>query len=446
MDILHDDYVNRLDGLLQGMQAANEAGLFGKDAEESGKNFRRIQRTILSQGNDLFYNNFEKYTPEQLRDPAVAVPAAKGILSQAERVQKEQNYAPGVVQGHHYISINSIEAASAHLPLRERLTFLKELNDSYQSGGTNGWDMFGLTKFAHQGHGRNTTFTHHNAHATNDPTKLLEGTGYPVDTSTWQSEDFTDITDPIKLADEFMNRSGFPQMMYADRAHDSPEEIAFRTELAKALNIEPKQLELFGYNKPSRKGANPISLPNAIRDRIKAYGIDVEAIMHRAYNKALSANRVAPTPQAPKPAPKPTASVAPKPAPKPTPAPKVIPPTAARKPNTPSVKEQLKTQPTKAPPPKATTVLPSQAKPKPKPQLKPNKPARTSLTSSGTRTRGHGGVRGSGTRADARGSIGTSPLSPLNKGSNLYGATERKTNDFVQDMPGWSPHWLKLAD
>jgi len=203
-------------------------------------------------------------------------------------------------------------------------------------------------------------------------------------------------------------------MMYADKAHDSPEEVAFRAELAKELNIDPKQLELFGYNKPSRKGANPLSLPNAIRDRIKSYGIDVEAIMHRAYNRALSATHVAPTPQVPKPiaVPKPASASKPNPtqpaegtkavlngkpvvrqngrwvaapaAPKPAAKPTAIPATAARKPGTASVKDQLKTTAPKAPPPKATTVLPSQAKPKPKPKP-PAKPA--------ARPRGTAGVQ-----------------------------------------------------
>jgi len=38
------------------------------------------------------------------------------------------------------------------------------------------------------------------------------------------------------------------------------------------------------------------------------------------------------------------------------------------------------------------------------------------------------------------------PLSPINRGSAVYGGTERRTNEAVQDAPGWSPFWLKLAD
>jgi hypothetical protein len=38
------------------------------------------------------------------------------------------------------------------------------------------------------------------------------------------------------------------------------------------------------------------------------------------------------------------------------------------------------------------------------------------------------------------------PLSPINRGSAAYGGTERRTNEAVQDAPGWSPFWLKLAD
>jgi hypothetical protein len=42
--------------------------------------------------------------------------------------------------------------------------------------------------------------------------------------------------------------------------------------------------------------------------------------------------------------------------------------------------------------------------------------------------------------------IGQNPLSPLNRGSAASGAIERSTNDAIQDAPGWSPFWLKLAD
>ena len=42
--------------------------------------------------------------------------------------------------------------------------------------------------------------------------------------------------------------------------------------------------------------------------------------------------------------------------------------------------------------------------------------------------------------------IGQNQLSPLNKGSAAYGGIERSANDAIQDTPGWSPFWLKLAD
>jgi hypothetical protein len=40
----------------------------------------------------------------------------------------------------------------------------------------------------------------------------------------------------------------------------------------------------------------------------------------------------------------------------------------------------------------------------------------------------------------------TNPLSSFNRGSAAYGGIERATNEAVQDSPGWSPFWLKLAD
>jgi hypothetical protein len=38
------------------------------------------------------------------------------------------------------------------------------------------------------------------------------------------------------------------------------------------------------------------------------------------------------------------------------------------------------------------------------------------------------------------------PLSPLNRSTGMYGGIERRANEAMQDIPGWSPHWLRFAD
>ena len=84
------------------------------------------------------------------------------------------------------------------------------------------------------------------------------------------------------------------------------------------------------------------------------------------------------------------------------------------------------------PPPKPSKTLP-----------KPSKPAM------GRGTRGKAGSRrpsGTASAGRRRLTIGQNPLSPLNRGSALTGAIERQTNEAMQDIPGYSPFWLKLAD
>ena len=82
-------------------------------------------------------------------------------------------------------------------------------------------------------------------------------------------------------------------------------------------------------------------------------------------------------------------------------------------------------------------TAPWASKPSSKPSAKP-------AASTGTRR----SRRPSGTASAGRRSltIGQNPLSPLNRGSALTGAIERATNEAMQDIPGWSPLWLKLAD
>ena len=81
------------------------------------------------------------------------------------------------------------------------------------------------------------------------------------------------------------------------------------------------------------------------------------------------------------------------------------------------------------------------AKPAAKPAAKPVRviPSRVKPTSSRPPSSSASAGRRSLT-------IGQNPLSPLNRGSAASGAMERSTNDAIQDAPGWSPFWLKLAD
>ena len=92
------------------------------------------------------------------------------------------------------------------------------------------------------------------------------------------------------------------------------------------------------------------------------------------------------------------------------------------------------------------TAKPAASKPNvmPKPTAKPAA-STTSRRVNRTGRRGQGSTRG----VSARSTIETRdsrPLSAFNRGSAAYGGIEKQANDYVQDLPGYSPFLLRLAD
>jgi hypothetical protein len=282
MNVTDNEYRVGLAYFLEGLKKAATEGLFSPDPELNISMFKRLMRTVLSQGNADFAEAFVGIDPQQLLDPVFAKKQASVMTKISDEAQRAMNYAPGVVEGHHPISVSSIEAASRHLPLEDRLEFLQVLNNEYQVGGTNGWGQFGLSKFGHQGYGTRASrpFPEMNAHFSSDPSTMVQE-GFKVDTGTWQNEDFSSIKDPRKLAHEFYRRSGEPQMRFAEIAYDQPQEVAFRQALSDSLGIRPRDLDSV-VARTTDKG-KPISNANWVRDQIKAKGIDVDALMHQAY-------------------------------------------------------------------------------------------------------------------------------------------------------------------
>jgi hypothetical protein len=93
--------------------------------------------------------------------------------------------------------------------------------------------------------------------------------------------------------------------------------------------------------------------------------------------------------------------------------------------------------PVPTPKPAVKPAVRAAAKPVVKPAAKP-KPAAKSVTKSRAIP-----SRRMPTSSDIR---RTSQLSPLNRGSAAYGAIERQANEYVQDLPGYSPFMPRLAD
>jgi hypothetical protein len=481
--ILDQDYADAMENLTEGMKRAAIQGLFSPtDPERNFGMFKRTVRMLLSQGDNFIVDFLNKVDPKTLTDPKIAKDFATTVANKLGGfdAQKAMNYAAGIIEGHHGVSVDSIFSAAKHLPMKDRLEFIRTLSNEYGVSGTVGGDMYPVSRFAHQGKGTGSVFPKASAHTTANPLEIANSKGFPVNTGTWSREfDFSDITDPRKLADAFMQQSGFPQMAMADQAFDSPEELGIRKELAERLGIRERDL----YTKS--KDFNPRG--QAIQKKIKELGIDVQEMVHRHYGVPYTPRApLVKDPNAPKRVPKPTVAPTFEEASqfakgwfdeadfRPTQAPiaQLMPTKVVRNPSValgqqaaaivnreplPQPKPQPLPQPQPAPKPQPQPQPQPQAKPQPQPQAKPQakpqpqpqaKPQPKVRVGTGRWAAAAASRPPSSTASAGRRSltIGQNPLSPLNRGSAASGAIERSTNDAIQDAPGWSPFWLKLAD
>ena len=218
----------------------------------------RAIRTLWSQTNDRFAKYFTGIDGEQLLDPLVATAITQKFQAGWTDAQQALNYAAGV-EGHHQISVSSLEAASRHLPPSKRLQFLKTFADKYGHGGTDPEGMVPLHGIAHQNKNRGKNREVFNAHIDSEPSKLVSNRPWEPNQGTWQTEDFSDITDPDKLADEFWRRSGEPQVRLAELAFDQPGEVKFREALANKLGIRERDLYTYGQDGPKKAKAQLVA-------------------------------------------------------------------------------------------------------------------------------------------------------------------------------------------
>lgn len=297
-------YAEAMSNLHKGMKKAAAQGLFSPtDIEKNFSQFKRVVRVLFSQGDDFIVNYLQNVDPKSLSDAKGAKAFSTKVFNQlsGDPVQKAMNYAPGIIEGHHPISVESTFKAGKHLIDAGRwddfFEFQRILNNEYLTGGTVQENMFPLSKFGHQGRGTfaKGPFPVPTAHTTANPLALVESKGFPVDTGTWGREfDFSNITDPRKLAKAFMEQSGEPQTMMAERAFDSPQEVAIRKELAEKLGIRERDLYALGKDFKARG--------SKLKQLIKDSGIDVNEIVYRNYGLPLPERKPIPSkdPNAPK--------------------------------------------------------------------------------------------------------------------------------------------------
>jgi hypothetical protein len=297
-------YAEAMSNLHKGMKRAAAQGLYSPtDVEKNFSQFKRVTRVLFSQGDNFITDYLQNVDPKSLSDAKVAKDFTTKVFNQlsGDPAQKAMNYAPGIIEGHHPVSVESTFQAGKHLIDAGRwddfFEFQRVLFNEYGVGGTVAENQYPLSKFGHQGRGTRAKgpFPVPTAHTTANPLAIAEAEGFPVDTGTWGREfNFSDITNPRKLAKAFMEQSGFPQMMMADKAMDSPQEIAIRNELAQKLGIRERELYSLGKDFKTRGPA--------LRQLIKDSGIDVNEIVYRNYGLPVPERKLIPSrdPNAPK--------------------------------------------------------------------------------------------------------------------------------------------------
>lgn len=308
-------YVEGMSNLYKGIKKAAAQGLFSPtDVKRNFDQYKRVVRVLFSQGDNFIIPFLEGRDPKTLSDPQVAKKLSTEVFGKLskEPAQQAMNYAPNIIEGHHPVSVESIFQAGKHLIDQGRwddfFEYQRYLNNEYGVGGTVAESMYPLTKFAHQWKGSGTVDKYGNpkkpspipsAHTTPNPWTLAESEGFPVE-MTWGKEyDYSGINDPRKLGDVFMQQSGFPQYMMADKAMDSPQEMGFRTELAERLGIRERDLYTLIKKRSDSSSAREFDFnaPGArIKQLLENAGItkdDVVEMAHRAYGLPVPEPRTA---------------------------------------------------------------------------------------------------------------------------------------------------------
>jgi len=308
-------YEEGMSNLYKGMKKAAVQGLFSQtDAKRNFDQYKRAVRVLFSQGDNFIIPFLEGRDPKTLSDPQVAQKLSTEVLGKLskEPAQQAMNYAPNIIEGHHPVSVESTFQAGKHLIDQGRwddfFEFQRYLYNEYGVGGTVAESMYPLTKFAHQWKGGGTVDKYGNpkkpspipsAHTTPNPWTLAESEGFPVE-MTWGKEyNYSGINDPRKLGDVFMQQSGFPQIMMADKAMDSPQEMRFRTELAERLGIRERDLYTLTKKRSDSSSAREFNFnaPGArIKQLLENAGItkdDVIGMAHRAYGLPVPEPRTA---------------------------------------------------------------------------------------------------------------------------------------------------------
>ncbi len=230
-----------------------------------GSEAKRVIRMVESQPDNLFFADVMA-SGDVIKDPSQLKTWVQGISSKGAAAQQGANYAPRI-EGHHPISVSSTQAAAQHLPIRKAGEFIDGLYEDGIPVGTIPEHMVPLSKNAHTG---NAPIAAHMDPVTGN-----------IDEGVWQGifngKAYGDDVEYLK--DAFLNESGSPQMMLAERASMQPGEVDLLNSIAEIQGVSPHTL-MDSSNSDGKK-----TVAAKIKKDLKAADLDIQGLSKLEYGE-----------------------------------------------------------------------------------------------------------------------------------------------------------------
>jgi hypothetical protein len=240
----------------------------------------RTLNSLIGQPTPDLWPILSKFSISDLSDVNKAADVFKSLYTELDKRPKLESWGVQFVEGHHPIQVESVAAASEHLSsMYDRLRFTEKLMTDYTYSGTASRDMFPLSKTGHTG-AMNPNGIQMSAHVGMTQPDLAKPELTRRTGSNWSLEDFTNITDPDKLAKVFWQRSGEPQMRMSEIAFDQPAEQLLRERGAKIAGVKPKDLYTLKADKTRKSEIRPLLESKGVTSEV------FKGLMIQAYRDA----------------------------------------------------------------------------------------------------------------------------------------------------------------
>jgi hypothetical protein len=242
----------------------------------------RTLNSLIGQPTPDLWPILSKFSISDLSDVNKAADIFKSLYTELDKRPKLESWGVKFIEGHHPIQVESVAAASEHLSsMYDRLRFTEKLMTDYTYSGTASRDMFPLSKTGHTG-AMNPNGIQMSAHVGMTQPDLANPELTRRTGSNWSLEDFTNITDPDKLAKVFWQRSGDPQMRMSEIAFDQPAEQLLRERGAKIAGVKPKDLYTLKADKTRKSEIRPLLESKGVTSEV------FKELMIQAYRDAAN--------------------------------------------------------------------------------------------------------------------------------------------------------------